>query len=55
MLGSKMEVFDAEGRLIYQAEIKSLKSVIEMTAAKGVYLLKVSSERKTVSIKLTHL
>ena len=55
MIGSIVELFDAEGRLIYRSEIHSLKSQIEVNAAKGVYLLKVSADRTSVSIKLTHL
>ncbi len=55
MIGSKVELFDTEGRLVYQSEIKNLKSEIEIKTAKGIYLMKVSSANKTVSIKLTHL
>ncbi len=55
MLGSKVELFDAAGRLVYQSEIKNLKSQIDARIAKGVYLLRISSEQNTVSIKLNRL
>ena len=55
LLGSKVEVFDAEGRLVYQSEIRNQKSEIEMNVARGVYMLRISSGTKNVTHKLIKL
>jgi len=55
LLGSKIEVFDAEGRLVYRNEIVNQKSEIIMNAARGVYMLRISSSNNTISRKLIKL
>jgi len=55
LLGAKAEVFDADGRLIYQSEIQNQKSKIEVDLPKGVYLFKISSGKSTITKKLIRL
>ncbi len=55
LIGSKAEVFDATGRLVYQAEIQNLKSEINVEAARGVYMMRLSSQQKNITLKLLKL
>jgi hypothetical protein len=55
LIGSEIEIFDAEGRLVFRSAIQSPKSEIELNAARGVYMMRVSSEKKTATLKLIKL
>lgn len=55
MVGSQIEVFDAEGRIVYKTEIKSIKSEIDFNAAQGVYMLRITSGNQYLSQKLVKL
>ncbi len=55
LIGSVVEVFEADGRLVFKAIITSQKTAIELEAAKGVYLMKVSSKQQTITKKLIRL
>ena len=54
-LGATCEVFDAEGRLVHQSEIKNQKSQIELNVARGAYMLRVTLGSKTINQKLIKL
>ena len=54
-LGATCQVFDAEGRLVYQSEIKDHNSEIGLNVATGVYMLRVTAGSKTVTQKLIKL
>lgn len=54
-LGATCEVFDDRGRLVYQAEIKNERSLVDLNVASGVYMMKVTKGSKSVSQKLIRL
>jgi hypothetical protein len=54
-IGSNVEVFDNNGRLVYKSEITDRKSAIDLEIAHGVYMMRVSSEKKTITLKLIKL
>jgi len=55
LIGSIMEIFDDNGRLIYRTEIRNQKSEIEVNVAKGVYLMRINSQKNSASKKLIKL
>jgi hypothetical protein len=55
LIGSTCQVFDAEGKLIYSATIKSTQSTISIKAASGMYVMQVSSATATYNIKLVQI
>ncbi len=55
LIGSKVEVYDASGRMVYKSEIRSISSQLDLDVAKGVYLLQVISPNKNFNLKLTRL
>ena len=55
LLGAKAEVFDNNGRLVYVATIKNMKSEIEFDVASGVYMLRLSSNHASITRKLIKL
>ena len=54
-IGSNCEVYDAEGRLIYKAQIRNRVSEISLKVASGIYMMRVSSEKNSVTLKLIKL
>ncbi len=54
-IGSKVEIFDDNGRLVYLSEIVSAKSEIELNVASGIYMMRVSSAKHAVTLKLIKL
>ena len=54
-IGSQCEFYDAAGRLIYKAELKSNDTEFNLTVAQGVYLLRVNSNFKNYAVKLIKL
>jgi hypothetical protein len=51
-IGGEAEVFDADGRLVFQSAIQNPQSEITSNIAKGVYLLRISSAKGSVVRKL---
>lgn len=51
-IGATAEVFDEQGKLVFKSEIKNQKSEISFDAAYAVYILKITSKKKSVSVKL---
>lgn len=51
-IGSKAEVFDAEGRLVFQSSIFNLQFTIVLNAARGIYLLRIFNNEKNALVKL---
>ncbi len=45
-IGANVEVFTAEGRLVFKSEIQNLKSELSLDVAKGVYLLHIYNYQK---------
>ncbi|MCX6200337.1 MAG: T9SS type A sorting domain-containing protein [Bacteroidetes bacterium] len=54
-IGSKVEIFDDNGRLVYRADIANAKSEIELKVASGVYMMRVSSAKHEITLKLIKL
>ncbi len=54
-LGSNFELFDAEGRLIYNALMKSNNQSIDIIVARGVYLARITSNKKSKTFRLVKL
>ena len=54
-IGSIAEVYDAAGRLVFKAEIKSSHSELEMNVAQGIYMLKLNTAQKNYAVKLIKL
>jgi hypothetical protein len=52
MLGSNCEVYDAEGKIVYEGRLLNNKSSIGLNVSAGVYVLKLSSKQKSYCIKL---
>jgi hypothetical protein len=52
LLGSKLEVFDDNGKTVYESQISNLKTEIDFNAASGVYLLRISGANVSVVRKL---
>ena len=55
LLGSTVEIFDDNGRLVYKAKVKNEKTEIELNVASGIYMLKISAEQKSIAVKLLKL
>jgi hypothetical protein len=55
LLGSTMEIFDNNGRLVYKTEVKLLKTEIALSVAKGIYIMKLTSGQKNLTVKLEKL
>ena len=55
LIGSKLEIFDAGGRLVYNAEVKNLKSQFSLNLASGIYFLRLYSQQINVLKKLVKL
>ncbi len=55
MVGGNAEIFDDNGRLVYQSKIQSIKSAIEFNAARGIYFLRLFSAEHTATLKLIKL
>jgi hypothetical protein len=54
-LGSRYEIYDAEGRIIYRDEIRDVKSTLKLDVPRGIYLMKIAAEHNSYTIKLTRL
>lgn len=54
-IGSSFELFDAEGRLIYKSVVQGNKQVIDIPVARGVYLARITNERKSKAFRLAKL
>ncbi|MES2622764.1 MAG: T9SS type A sorting domain-containing protein [Bacteroidota bacterium] len=54
-VGGEVEVFDANGSVVYKSEIRNSKSEIAPEVAKGVYQLRISSGKSSVTRKLVKL
>jgi hypothetical protein len=52
LLGSKIEVFDDNGKTVYESQISNLKTEINFNAASGVYLLRISGDKVSLLRKL---
>jgi len=55
LMGSICEIYDAEGKLVYQNEIAGSHLQIDLNVAKGIYLLKILSGQTIHSLKLVKL
>jgi hypothetical protein len=55
LMGSEINIYDDEGRMLYKSEINSLHSEIELNLAKGIYLLRLSSSNGNAVKKLVKL
>ncbi|MDB5281656.1 MAG: C-terminal target protein, partial [Bacteroidota bacterium] len=55
LLGSLCEVFDANGRKVFSAEVADRHSEIVMDLSKGVYILQLRSKTGTYPFKLVRL
>ncbi len=51
-LNSKVEIFDAEGKLVFNSKIRIRHSELSLDVSRGVYLLRFFNNEKTVSMKM---
>ncbi len=54
-VGSKTEIFDADGRLVFESTVTKKQSQIELSAARGIYMLCISSANNAIVKKLIRL
>jgi hypothetical protein len=54
-LGSVAEIFDVNGRVVFQSAIRNSKSEITPALSRGVYLLRISSNKNSVVRKLIRM
>ena len=54
-MGGVYELYDASGKLVYNAEIRNLKTGIGQDIAPGIYLLRMVLEQKACTFKLVKL
>jgi hypothetical protein len=54
-VGGIVEIYDAAGKLSFKTEVRSLKSEIALNLAQGVYLLKITSNDRSLVKKLIKL
>ena len=55
MVGSQIEIFDADGRLVFESTITKTQSQIELSAARGIYMLRIRSTNNSIVKKLIRL
>ena len=55
LLGAKLEVYDEQGRIVFQSKISLLKSKIDLDVSSGVYYLRISNDSVSVVRKLVKL
>lgn len=55
LVGSALEVFDDEGKLVSHSEIKNQKSEIQLEAASGIYYLRISNVNESIVRKLVKM
>ena len=51
-IGAECEVYNAEGRLVYQTRLYNQRSEIELNVATGVYMLRISAGNRAITQKL---
>ncbi len=51
-LNNKVEIFDAEGRLVFQSSIFNFQSSIVLDVARGIYLFRIFNKEKNATVKL---
>ena len=51
-IGGWCDIYDESGRMIYHAQIRSLKSEISLNVARGLYLMRINSLEDTATLKL---
>ena len=55
LIGSKIEIYDADGRLVYMAEVRNLKTLVSLNVSSGIYLCMLHSNRINSVRKLVKL
>jgi len=55
LLGGKLEVYDGDGQIVFQSEIRNPKAAINLNVASGIYWLRISSASTTIVRKLVKL
>ena len=55
LLGSALEVYDEQGRIVFQSEISLLKSKIDLDVSSGIYYLRISNGEVNVVKKLVKM
>lgn len=54
-LGGQLDIYDAEGRLVYTSEIHNLKSEIQLNVEAGIYMLRLSAGGQSWVRKLVRM
>jgi len=55
LVGSALEVYDEQGRLVFNSELRTQNSELSLNVARGVYYLRISNEEGSVVRKLVKL
>ena len=54
-IGSKLEVNDVNGKLVYQSVVGKVTTPVDLNVARGVYFLKITSGTASKTLKLVKL
>lgn len=54
-IGSAIEIYDASGKLVFKSEVRSLKSEIAPTIEQGIYMMRITSNDRSLVKKLIKL
>jgi hypothetical protein len=55
MIGSTIRIYDNEGRVVYQNELREENTEIEADLARGIYMLRINNGQSSITRKLTRL
>jgi hypothetical protein len=55
LIGNNVEIFDAEGRLVFRSEILNPRSEIDLNVSSGIYMMRINSSAVSVTRKLIKL
>jgi hypothetical protein len=55
MLGALLQIFDADGRIIFKGELNNSNYSLPLNVSRGIYWMKVTSGQLSYSLKLVKL
>jgi hypothetical protein len=55
LIGNTFEIYNDEGKLLYQSEIRNQKSEINLNVAGGIYMMQIKAAGNVIFRKLVRL